>query len=280
MIESRRRLFISLLVLLAAAPEASPQAGSSSPPGVVGKIGKTGSGRSSPVLNVTAESSPVLCFQPGVGWQRFPMGLANGSGAGDASGPPAAANPAANPPAVAARLLSAKQAQSAECAGILPDKQELRAGAGTLSILTPNRDIRSGASAKSGAVTSFQVNSALHPNGSAGLNSIRIMPGTMPSASTHFASEAEPDEYSDQLDGRAFHAYISPIKLRRLIRNAPDYRTRKKLQQLKPATRLHRAKLDTKTTQPAGLLTPGQLARATSLRRSGANDRPRGNPQD
>src|ERR1700722_7057427 len=159
MIELRRRLFITLLVLLAAALEASPEAGSSSPPGVVGKIGKTGSGRSSPVLNVMAESSPVLCFQPGVGWQRFPIGLANGSSAGDASGPAAAANPAANPPAVAARLLSAKQAQSAECAGILPDKQELRAGAGTLSILTPNRDIRSGASAKSGAVTSFQVNS-------------------------------------------------------------------------------------------------------------------------
>jgi hypothetical protein len=276
MIELRARLFVSLLVLLAAAPEARPQTGSSSPPGVVRKTGKTGNSRSSPAQNSMAASSPVLCFQPGVGWQRIPTGQPNGSATGDASGPPAAANP----PAVDARLLSAKQAQSAACAGILPDKQELGAGVGTLTILNPNRAIRSAASAKPGAVPSFQVNSLLHPNGSAGLNSVRMTPGAMPSASTHFASEAEPDDYADQLGGRAFHAYISPIKLRRLIRNAPDYRTRKKLQQLNPATKLHHAKVDTNTGQLAGMLLQGEPVRATSLGRSDASGRTRGKPRD
>ena len=60
----------------------------------------------------------------------------------------------------------------------------------------------------------------------------------MPPVPTYSASEAGPDEHSDQVGDRAFHAYISPIKLRRLIRNAPDFRTRMKLQQLQnnPAT--------------------------------------------
>jgi len=54
----------------------------------------------------------------------------------------------------------------------------------------------------------------------------------MPSASTYFASETESNARSDQVGVRAFHAYTSSIKLRRLMRNAPDFRTRIKLQQL------------------------------------------------
>jgi hypothetical protein len=269
MIEHGTRIFVHMLVLLAVAPQASPQTspqnGPTSPPGVVRKTGKTGNSRSSPAQNSMAASSPVLCFQPGVGWQRIPARQPDGSAAGDASGPAAAAGP----PAMDARLLSAKQAQSAECAEMLPDKQE--PGAATLANLNPNRAIRSAAAAKPGAVPSFQVNSLSHPYGSGGLNSSSLTPGARPSASPHFASEAEPEEYSDQLGGRAFHAYISPIKLRRLIRNAPDYRTRKKLQQLKPAAKLRHAKVDTRSGQSAGKLLPGEPARA--LRRSDANGR-------
>ena len=104
----------------------------------------------------------------------------------------------------------------------------------------------------------------------------------MPSAPTHFASEAGPDEHSDLVGERAFHAYISSIKLRRLIRNAPDFRTRMKLQQLQnnPATKLHHARVDTKTGQMASRPLQGEHVRATSLRRSDANGRPRGNPRE
>ena len=61
MIELGTRLFVSLLVLLAAAPEASPQTASSSPPAsqaVVRKTGKTGNSRSSPARNSMAARRP------------------------------------------------------------------------------------------------------------------------------------------------------------------------------------------------------------------------------
>jgi len=237
MTELRTRLFVSLLVLLAAAPEASPQTGS------VHKTGKTGNSRSSPAGKSMAEPSPVLCFQPGVGWRRVPTGQPHGSATGDASGP-----------AEEAKLLSAKQARSDECVETLRDKKGLRGSIETPAILNPDRAVT-----KPGAFTPLQVNSPLHPNGSA-------------------ASEAYED--SDQVGGRAYHAYISPIKLRRLIRNAPDYRTRKKFQQLQnhSAPKLHHARADTKPGQLAGR--PLQGGRATSRRRSGANGRPGANPRD
>lgn len=267
MIELRTRLFVSLLVLLAAAPEASPQTASSGPPRSQAMVRKTGNGRSSPARNSMAEASPVLCFQPGVGWQRILTAQPTGSAARDASGPAGGANP----PSVDASLLSAQQAHSAQCPGILTDKKALGAGVETLAILHPNRTIRSAGSAKTGTVTSLQV-TPFHPNGSAGLNSMRMTPSAMPSA----------DEHSDQVGERAFHAYISSIKLRRLIRNAPDFRTRMELQQLqnKPPTKLHHARVDTKTGQVTGKPLQGERVRATSLRRSDANGRPRSNPRD
>src|SRR5258708_3558560 len=159
MIELRTRLFVSLLVLLAAAPKASHQTASSGPSrsqAMVRKTGKTGNSRSSPARNSMAEASPVLCFQPGVGWQRILTG-------------------GANPPSADASSLSAKQAHSAQCPGILTDKKGLGAGVEALAILHPKRTIRSAGSAKTGAVTSLQV-PPFHPNGSAGLKSMTTTP--------------------------------------------------------------------------------------------------------
>jgi hypothetical protein len=244
MIEFKRRLFISLLVLLAAAPKASPQTASSGPRAhqeVVRKTGQPGNSRSSSARNSTAKTSPGLCFQPGVGWQHTLMG----------------------------------QSHSAECPGILTNKGELGARAGTPAILNPNRSIRSAGLAKPGAATSSQVDASLHPN-SAGLHSMTVTPRAVPSAPTHFASEAGADEHSDQLGARAFHAYISSIKLRKSIRDASDFRTRMKLQQLQnsPATKLHNTGIDAKAGQVAGKPPHGERARATPLRGSDANSRP------
>lgn len=279
MSELGTRLFVTLLLFFAAVLQAPPQTASANPPGsqaVVRKTGKTGNSRSSPARNSMA--STALCFQPGAGWQRIPAGQPNGSSTRDASEPAGAANP----PSVDAMLMSAKQAHPAECGGILTAKIELRSGVETSAILSPNRAIRSAGSMKLGAVNSFQVSSPLHPNESAGLNPTRTTPSAQPPVPTHFASQAGPDEYSDLVGERAFHPYISSIKLRRLIRNAPDFRTRMKLQQLQndSATRLHHERGDPKTGQLAGKPLQGEPVRATSLRRSDANGRPRGNPRD
>jgi hypothetical protein len=262
MIEFKMRLSISLLVLLAAAPKASPQTASSGPRAhqeIVRKTGQPGNSRSSSARNSTAKTSPGLCFQPGVGWQPIASGPAGGP----------------NPHSVYPTSLSAKQSHSFECPGILTDNGELGAGIGTSAILNPNRSIRSAGSAKPGAVTSSRA--PLHPN-SAGVHSMAGTPSALPSAPTHFASEAGPEEHSDQLGARAFHAYISPIQLRKAIRNASDFRTRMKLQQLQnnQVTKLHNTRTDAKPGKP----THGERVRATPLRRSDTKSRSRGNPRD
>jgi hypothetical protein len=190
-------------LLLAVALQASAQT-------AVRKTGKAGNSRTSPARNSMVETSPGLCFQPGVGWQRNPGTVP--------------------PPTVDATLSGGKQAHSAGCGGISTDKKELAASVETR--------------AKPGSVTSFHIDSPRHRNGGIGLNSMRTTPSAVPSA------EASPDEYSAQVGDRAFHVYISHIKLRRLIRNAPDFRTRMKLERLEnnPVPKLHHGQVAGKPT--------------------------------
>jgi hypothetical protein len=270
MIQLGTRLLLSLLVFLAAAPQARSQTAPGSPlsnQALVHKTGKPGNSRTLPLRNPTTLASPGLCFQPGVGWQPNLTGQPSGS----ATQPASASAAGANPPSVEASLWNAKQPHSAKCGAILTDKKELGAGVETSPILSPNPAIGAAGSEKSGPVTSFQVNSPLHPNS---LDSMRTTPNAKPSAPTHVASEAGSDQRADP----AFHAYISSIKLRRLIRHAPDFRTRMKLQQLQnnPTTKVHHARTDTKTGQLAGKPLQGERVRPTSSRRSNANGRPAG----
>jgi hypothetical protein len=262
MIELRTRILLGLLTLLAAAPEASPQIAQSGLPtrqAALRKTGKFGKNGSSPATG----AMPGLCFQPGVGWQpmlKQPSGPAtldtNTSMGleerGSASG--------ANPQSAYARLSNPKQAQSNECPEILTDKRVLGAGAEKFTIL--NRP-------KPGTVTSLRVNSPYHANGSAGLEPAGMMPSAITPTPNYFAPKAEPDAHPDQVGVRAFHVYISSIKLRRLIRNAPDFRTRIKLQQLqnKPATQLHRTRVGASTATAARRTLQGErLTRSLGVR--------------
>ncbi len=262
MIELRTGVLLGLLTLLAAAPEASPQIAQSGLPtrqAALRRTGRFGKNGSSPATGVM----PGLCFQSGVGWQpmlKQPSGPATRDTntsmgleeRGSASG--------ANPPSVYARLSNAKQAQSTECPEILTDKRVLGAGAEKFTI--PNRP-------KPGTVTSLRVNSPYHANGSAGLEPAGMMPSAIPPTPNYLAPKAEPDAHPDQVDVRAFHAYISSIKLRRLIRNAPDFRTRIKLQQLQnnPATQLHKTRVGASTATAARRTLQGErVARSLGLR--------------
>ncbi len=273
MIELRTRIFLGLLVLLAAAPEASPQTAQSGPPTRQAALRKTGKFGKNGSSSATA-AMPALCFQPGIGWQRIhpePPGVTatpgtNGSIGLEVSG----STSVANAPSSYARPSSAKQVYAAGCPGNSVDKKALGAGVEKFTIL--NRP-----QARPGAVASLHVNSPYHANGGAGLEPQRMMPGAMSPTPTDLATEADPGLRSDQVSLRAFHAYISSIKLRRLIRNAPDFRTRVKMQQLQnnPATRLHKARVDTKTGAVA--TRPGERANRMSSRRLDTRDRRRDN---
>ena len=256
MIELRTRILLGLLTLLAAAPEASPQIAQSGLPtrqAALRKTGKFGKNGSSPATG----AMPGLCFQPGVGWQSIlpePPGVPAKPGTNSSIGPEVSRSTSVvNAQSMYARSSSAKQVYAAECGGNSINKNALGAG----------------------------VNSPYRPNGSAGPERVRTQPSAMPPNSTYFALEDEPDARSDQASVRAFHAYTSSIKLRRLIRNAPDFRTRIKLQQLQnnPATQLHKARVVTKTGAAARRPLQGESANRTSSRRSDTHDRPRDNPR-
>jgi hypothetical protein len=282
MIELRTRILLGLLTLLAAAPEASPQIAQSGLPtrqAALRKTGKFGKNGSSPATG----AMPGLCFQPGVGWQSIlpePPGVSakpgtNGSIALEVS----RSTSVVNAQSIDARSSSAKQVYAAECGGNSIDKKTLGADVGRFTILNRPQAIRSAGSTKPSTVTSLHVHSPYHANGSAALEPAGMTPSAMPPNPTYFASEAEPDVRSDQASVRAFHAYISSIKLRRLIRNAPDFRTRIKLQQLQnnPAAQLHKARVVTKTGAADWRPLQGESANRTSSRRSDTHDRPRDN---
>jgi hypothetical protein len=291
--EPTTQLLVGLLVMLAAAPEASPQTAQSGPPTrqvAVRKMGKLGNNGSPPATGATPGALPGLCFQPGVGWQSIlpePLGVPATPGTHGSIGLEVSRSTSvANAQSIYARSSSAKQAQSAECAGNPINKKALGAGVEKFAILNRPQTMRSAGSPKPGTVTSLHVNSPYHnspyqANGSAGLEPVGMMPSAMPPVPTYFASEAESDAHPDQVGVRAFHAYTSSIKLRRLIRNAPDFRTRIKLQQLQnnPATQLHKARVVTKTGAAARRPPQGERANRTSSWNSDTHDRRRDNPR-
>jgi hypothetical protein len=267
--ELSTQLLVGLLVLLAAAPEASPQTAQSGPPTrqvSLRKPGKLGNNGSSPATGATPGAMPGLCFQPGVGWQSILPEPPGARATPDTNSPigleVSSSTSVAHAQSIYSRSSSVKQAHVAECAGISTNKKVLGAGIEKFTILNRPGTIRSAGSTKPGMVTSRHAHSPLP-------------------VPTNFASEAELDGHPDQAGVRNFHAYISSIKLRRLIRNAPDFRTRITLQQLQnnPANQLHKAKVVSKTGALARRPLQGEPANRTSSSRSNTHDRPREKPR-
>ncbi len=286
MIEPGTRLLAGLLALLVTAPQATPQTAPGGPPThhvVMGKTGKPGNSRSSPPPGSRSSASRGLCFQPGVGWQSdlterpseaatrntgTSIGLDIGGSAGRA-----------NPKSVYARLSSAKQADAVQCAAILTEKRAPEAEVGKFTILDHSSAIRSAGSTKPGSVVPLQASLPFHPSGSEGLKPVWMTPSATPSAAKYLGSETGPGEPADEMNGRAFHAYISSIKLRKAIRSAPDFRTRIKLEQLQndPAMKRHNAGPHTKTARMAKRSKESKRIDPTSSLRSDVQDRSRDN---
>jgi hypothetical protein len=275
MIEHRTRILVCLLVLLAAVPGAIPQTAQSGPPtrqAALRKTGKSGTNGSSPATGANPGALPGLCFQPGVGWQRILL---------PPPSVPATPGTHGNAPSVDVRLSSARSSstqQVAECAGNSINKKAIGAGVDVerLTILNRPQTTGSAGPAKSGTATSLHVNSPYNAHGSTSLEPVGIAP-----APTYFVSEAEPDAHPDHVGVRAFHAYTSSIKLRRLIRNTPDFRTRIRLQQLQnsPAAQLHKARAATKTGAARRPL-QGERANRASSPGSDTHGRPRENARN
>jgi hypothetical protein len=241
-------------------------------------MGKSENNGSLRPTGATAGALPGLCFQPGVGWQRVLTRQPDAAVTRDTNtsmGPKEHGSAGgANPPLASPRLSKVKQAQSVECPEVLTDKKVTGAGVERFTVLS--RPPRSVGTTNPGSLTSLQVHSPFYPNGSAGLGTARTLPSATLFSPTDFASEDGPVSHSDQIGDRAFHAYLSSVKLRRLIRNTPDLRTRVKLQQLQTGLSdpAHHA-----GTRAASRTLKGERGNRTSSRRSHTHDRPQDNSQ-
>ncbi len=263
MTERRTRMLVGgLLMLLAAVPEAIPQTAQNRAPTKQvdhRKTGKSENNGSSSVIGTALGAKTELCFQPGVGWQRILPEPAT-QGAHGSIGPEVTRSTSAQQPA--------------KCTGNSINRTAPGAGVEEPTTLNRHQTMRSGRSTNPGTVASNHVNSQYRAHGSGGFAPRGIAP-----APTYLASEAESDAHPDVVGVGAFHAYTSSIKLRRLIRNAPDFRTRAQLQQLQngPAAQPHKARAATKTVAAAREPLPGERTNRTSLRRSDTHGRPHDN---
>jgi hypothetical protein len=251
-------MIAGLLVLLVAGPATSQtlQSSMSASQGAARKAGRVGSnGSSSP-------TAPQFCFQPGVGWQKIlpEPPVPNSTGTGGSMGQ------------VDSRSVSgagAQQANADGCGGDSINKRAVGGGVDEAPILSRPQTLRSSGSMKAGTGTSFHGNSRHPAPRAAGTD-----PAGIASRPTHVASETESDTHPDQVGAHTFHAYTSSIKLRRLIRNAPDFRTRIQLQQLETNPQIHRAGATPKTGGVAAGTMQRERAKRTSSRRSLTHDQP------
>jgi hypothetical protein len=248
MIRHQKLLIVGLFACLAAAQRAgsqSLQGGQLTTQTNSGKTAKAGNiGRS---LNTGSlpNRSPVLYFQPGIGWQRVPMGKLSGADTPDSS---ISGKKEANKSATGASSQSVHSQPNSAKQGLAP---EVRMG----DITTGHRD-QTVTSAhlpgmSAGALPSLQATSLFNPAGGAASGRLTMTLGSMPSGSTHRSSGSEPGVSSNPVGDLKSHAYISSIVLRRMIRTAPDLETRIKLQEIqgKLSSKSHASSVSSKGNQ-------------------------------
>ena len=162
-----------------------------------------------------------LCFQQGVGWQRVPIVSfkpVHAMGSVTAGGPEK----------IYQQLSGAKPTASSQCLGMLANAS---APGGGVEGLMAAKMAHSGnspqvASTNAGTQDWLHANSVINPANSVSAQRLTVGLPSSSFTSKHYAQEADSDVSRDQVREIARHAYISPIKLRRMMRNVPDLQTR------------------------------------------------------
>jgi hypothetical protein len=248
MIRLQKLLIVGLFACFAAAQRAgsqSLQGGQLTTQTNSGKTAKAGNiGRS---LNTgpLPKGSPVLYFEPGIGWQRVPMGKLSGA---DTPGSSNSGKIEANRSATRASSQSVYRQPNGAKPGLAP---EVRMGD-----TTTGNHAQTVASARlpgisAGTLPSLPGTSLFNPASGATSGRRTMTLGSMPSGSTHRSSGGEPGISSNQVSDLKSHAYISSIVLRRMIRTAPDLETRIKLQEIqgKLSSKSHASSVSSKGNQ-------------------------------
>jgi hypothetical protein len=173
--------------------------------------------------------SQNLCFQPGIGWQRIPQNSDNSmpktSPVGGSTGTTE----------VSGSSSGVVQMGPDQCPGIMTN--ELAPGAVVEDIgadkqsQAANSNIRT-TNANFGVQNWLNADTLSNPASS--LTATRLTMGLRPSLidSKHFSQGTGRSSSENSVQELEGHAYISPIKLRKMMRDAPDLETRIRLQRL------------------------------------------------
>lgn len=177
--------------------------------------------------SVPAESQG-LCFQPGIGWQRLPRTSNNSAQKTSPTGSSIAAD---TDTAVHTLPSGVEEANSDLCAGNMAGAIARSAAVKNIVASEQSQSANSNrpSDASFGVEDWLNADTLLNPASSSA--STRLMVGLASSLSTskHFIQGAEGSYSIQEFET---HSYVSPIKLRRMMRSAPDLETRLKLRRL------------------------------------------------
>jgi hypothetical protein len=229
MIRLHKLLIFGLFVCLATSQRASSQTLEEdhlTTQVVPRKAAKAGKNRGSLIIGAIPNSSPGLCFQPGIGWQHVPTGKPNGSdmpGCGDSNN-------------IEATKSTATESSASVYAQHSGNKQAIARGIEMGSTVTGSRGQAAAPSDSSsintGALASLSGNVPFNPASGATSGRQATAMSSMPPGGMHLSSGHKPEISADQVKDLGSHAYVSPITVRRMIRNTSDLQTRIKLQEL------------------------------------------------
>lgn len=178
------------------------------------------------IIGAIPNGSPGLCFQPGIGWQRVPMGKPNGSnipGCGTSN------NIEATKSTATESLESVYVQHSGSKQAIAPGIEMESATTGSRSQAVAPSGSRS---INAGALASLSGTLPSNPASGATSGRRTMAMSSMSFGGMHFSSEPKPEISAERVKDLGSHAYVSPITIRRMIRNTSDLQTRIKLQEL------------------------------------------------
>jgi hypothetical protein len=162
-----------------------------------------------------------LCFQPGVGWQPVPsvpfkpVHAAGSVTAGGSEG-------------IYQQLSETKPRTPSQCPGMLGNASASGGGIEGLIVakMAQSRNSVRVASTNAGTQDWLHANSVINPASSVSAQKLIMGLTSGSSASKQYSQGTDSNVSEDQVRDLARHAYISPIKLRRMMRNVPDLETR------------------------------------------------------
>ncbi len=231
--------------------------------------------RASEASGAISGTASTLCFEPGAGWVRVPQvaGPSNGNGANAPAGSVSGAR---------GRGATSTRARVSPCpsqwSGATAARRAEPSQDSGLTGTAQDKLTASGLSAPGAAAT---YSGSL---GTGSLSPASLSQGQAASFKRDHPSSASSEPAGSDVDSLSTRAYVSPIRLRRMLRSAPDLQTRLKLRNLNRkatdrSSRKHAASRQSETqAMESQLAAGGQTPRSSSDRRSRKNKRSRSQP--